>query len=144
MAAPLVSALSYLLTPVAARQLAERIGVPEEALPSPVATGLGALANLYGLYSPNTSTPEEFRRLYYGTGPAYDPRNYLDPGFDASMQDLYAERDRAMDYGYAYPQPDMVQPSPPGYIQPTEEELRGLGAGGANGGLAALIRRPYA
>ena len=142
MAAPLVSALSYLLTPVAARQLAERVGVPEGALPPPVATGLGALANLYGMYSANTGTPEEFQRLLYGTGPAYDPRNYLDPGFDASVQDLYAERDRAMDYGYAYPQPEMVQPAPPGYIQPTEEELRGLG--GANGGLAALLRSQYA
>ena len=142
MPAPLVSALNYFLTPLVARQAALRMGVPEEVVPSGVASDVGALASLYGLYAANTSAPDDLQRLMYGAGPAYDPRNYPDPGFEDSMRALQEERDRAMDYGYAYPQPEMTRAAPPGYIQPTEEELRGLG--GANGGLAALLRSRYA
>lgn len=140
MAAPLVSALTYLLGPIAANVAARRMGVEEEAAPPPYATGTGALGSLYGLYKMHTGTPEEVAALM----PRMDIGSY-DPSFETSMQDLYAERDRAMDYGYAYPQEDMVRAVPPGYIQPTEEELRGLGVpGGASGGLAALIRGMHA
>lgn len=141
MAAPLVSALTYLLGPIAAHKAARELGVSQEAAPSPISTDLGALGSLYALYKMNTGTPEEAAMFM----PRAPDLGYLDPDFAASMQNLYAERDRAMDYGYAYPQEDMVRPAPPGYIQPTEEELRGLGApGGAHGGLAALLRGMHA
>ena len=174
MPAPLVSALNYLLTPLVARQVALRAGMPEEAAPSGVASGTGALASLYGLYAANTNTPDDLQRLLYGTGPAYDPRNYLDPSFEDSMRALQEERDRAMDYGYAYPQSDTAKPTPMDdflryggrdeddlarYLmsdegrklqsygqteQPATEVRFDQPPGGANGGLAALLRRKNA
>ena len=138
MPAPLVSALGYLLAPAVMREAAVRMGMPESVAPPPVGTALGALGSLYGMYKTHTASPEELGRMLQ----MIPPTTFGDPDFDAEVRALQEERDKAMDYGYAYPQPQMLTPAPQGYTQPTEEELRGLGA--ANGGLAALLRSRYA